>query len=147
MNKPFLCSFLLLLPVFFLTAQETIPERLINSENGITRLIYPKGAAFKGGSRDSAALRVVLPVDFTKNHSFRMRLELYNRGKSATIWINAMSYNVTSGWLNPQVQIITANENQLHQVHFGNYNGSPAIWVGDIWIPSGVNLLLKWPKL
>ena len=64
MNKQLLLSIMLLLPVFLLSAQETIPERLINSENGITRLIYPKGAAFKGGSRDSAALRVVLPVDF-----------------------------------------------------------------------------------
>ena len=114
---------------YLLAWGQEVPTQVAKSGNSVDRILYPIGAAIKGANRDTGAIKITLPID-DSGGSFRMRIEVYNRGKSSTIWVNGLPYP-ENRWLSTEAKILTRQENQMHNVHFGYENGSATIWVGD----------------
>ena len=120
-----------LLPYAQISLESIVAQGLAAEDNLVTRITYPGGASYRAPTNsENGAIKITFPIDFNAP-AFRMRVEVYHRYGSFTLWVNGNVSAGTQTWLTPGAQLITSNPSLVHEVHFGkDSNNNLVVWIG-----------------
>lgn len=109
-----------------------VADQVAVTDQGVTKIIYPQGAAYSGTGVESGAIAIQLP-HLGKGSMLKMRVEVYNHvsDESFTIHLAGRAHEV-NGWRNCSAQLLSSNTSHIPVVRFGNNGSNAIIWIGEL---------------